>query len=192
VALGALLRADERGARNAGRNNQRAVDGNARDQQQPPSGDAAVEELPRCAAVLAVGEPLNYVEAGAAAAREASLPPFFRKVAAALQPGGLFAFDVIVRGKPSLTRARRLGGKGYEVFVTTRDEGAVLWRDVVCFARRPGQRGYARSHELHRVRVLQTRVLLRQLRAAGFKVKISRGYGAHRLPVRRLAFICSR
>jgi SAM-dependent methyltransferase len=148
--------------------------------------------LPRCAAVLAVGEPLNYVEAGAAAAREASLPPFFRKVAAALQPGGLFAFDVIVRGKPSLTRARRLGGKGYEVFVTTRDEGAVLWRDVVCFARRPGQRGYARSHELHRVRVLQTRVLLRQLRAAGFKVKISRGYGAHRLPVRRLAFICSR
>jgi SAM-dependent methyltransferase len=149
-------------------------------------------ELPRCAAVFAVGEPLNYVEAGAAAAREASLPRFFARVASALAPGGVFAFDVIVRGRPSLSRARHVPGEGFDLFVTTRDEGAVLWRDVVCFARRPGSPGYSRTHELHRVRVLETRALQKQLRAAGFAVRTSRSYGSHRLPVRRLAFICTR
>lgn len=146
--------------------------------------------LPRCAAVFAVGEPLNYVEDGRAAAREADLPRFFARVHAALEPGGVFAFDVIVRGRPSLSRARHVAGRHFDLFVTTRDEGAVLWRDVVCFARRPGQNAHARSHERHRVRVLQASALLRQLRAAGFSVRSAKSYGAHRLPVRRLAFVC--
>lgn len=148
--------------------------------------------LPRCAAVFAVGEPLNYVAAGARAARHASLPRLFARVARALQPGGLFAFDVIVRGRPSLTRARHVQGRGFDVFVTTRDEDDVLWRDVVCFAKRPGAPGWLRTHELHRVRVLDTRALARQLREAGFAVKVARGYGAHPLPVRRRAFLCTR
>jgi SAM-dependent methyltransferase len=148
--------------------------------------------LPRCRAVFAVGEPLNYVDAGAKAAREAALPPFFRKVARALEPGGVFAFDVIVRGRPSLTRARTVRGEGFDLFVTTTDQGAVLFRDVVCFARKPDAKGYSRSHELHRVRVLETRALLKQLRAAGFSVHVSSGYGRHGLPVRRRAFVCVR
>jgi SAM-dependent methyltransferase len=147
--------------------------------------------LPPSAAIFAVGEPLNYVDAGAAAAREADLPRFFARVRRALLPGGLFAFDVIVRGRPSLSRARHVAGRDFDLFVTTRDEGAVLWRDVVCFARRPGQAAYARSHELHRVRVLQASTLKQQLRAAGFLVRSAPSYGSHRLPVRRLAFLCT-
>lgn len=146
--------------------------------------------LPRCRAVFAVGEPLSYVAAGAAAARAAALPRLFSKVARALEPGGLFAFDLIVRGRPSLSRARHLSGTGFDLFVTTRDEGEVLWRDVVCFTRRGT--AWSRSHELHRVRVLRTSDVARALREAGFSVQVSRGYGEHRLPVRRRAFLCAR
>lgn len=156
-------------------------------------GSLYTAPLPRgCAAVLAVGEPLNYVGPGKAAAREASLPRLFRKVARSLAPGGLFAFDVIVRGRPSLSRARHLAGPGYDLFVTTRDEGAVLFRDIVSFTRQPGGRGHRRSREVHRVRVLETRALLRALKAAGFRVEVSSRYGAHPLPVRRRAFLCTR
>jgi hypothetical protein len=112
-------------------------------------------------------------------------------VFAALQPGGVFAFDVIVAGAPSLSRARHVGGEGFDLFVTTRDAGAVLWRDLVCFARKRSD-GWSRSHELHRVRVLKTQEVLRQLRAAGFRVRVSSAYGGHRLPVRRRAFVCTR
>lgn len=156
-------------------------------------GSLYTAPLPQgCAAVFAVGEPLNYVGPGRAAAREASLPRFFRKVARALEPGGLFAFDVIVGGRPKLSRARHLSAPGYDLFVTTRDEGAVLFRDVVSFTRRPGEQGFRRAHELHRVRVLEVRALVRWLEAAGFRVEVSSRYGAHPLPIRRRAFLCTR
>ena len=143
--------------------------------------------LPACDAVFAVGEPLNYVEKNG---RAPAVAPLFRRVAQALRPDGLLVFDVIVAGKPSLHKRGYMAGDDWAVLVDTSDEGAVITRDVTTFVKRGAD--YARSRELHRVRVFDTRALASQLRAAGFSVRVTTSYGAHPLAVRRRAFVCTK
>ena len=50
-------------------------------------------ELPRCSAVVATGEILNYQFEGARSSR-AALRRLFKRVHAALAPGGAFIFDI--------------------------------------------------------------------------------------------------
>lgn len=138
-------------------------------------------------AVLAVGEPLSYLEAGK---RPASLHRFFRNVAGVLRPGGAFVFDVIVMGAPSLTRSAFVGGDGWTTCVATTDSGARLERDVTTFTRKG--RVWARGHETHHVRVLDVYDVRRMLRAAGFTVRVRKRYGEHALAIRRRVFLCRR
>lgn len=145
--------------------------------------------LPRADLILAIGEPLNYLEPGQ---RTAPLAPFFRKAARALAPGGQLIFDVIVDGPGrSLTRRSWAAGADWAVLVDTREDRArhTLVRDVTSFVKRGA--GYARTRELHHVRVLRTREVLRQLRAAGFSVRVRQSYGEHPLAERRRAFVCT-
>jgi len=150
-------------------------------------GSAFEVELPQCAAVTSLGEALGYLPPGAA--RPPAFLPLFRRVHRALLPGGLFAFDLLVRGrgKPLGFRSWRQG-QGWAVLSESREvvERAQLERRIVTF-RRSG-RTWRRSEELHRVRVADSGGVVEALRSAGFRVSTARNYGAHRLLERRLAF----
>ncbi len=146
--------------------------------------------LAPCDAVFCVGEPFNYLEP---TGRTPPLAPFFRRVASALRAGGLFVFDVIVaRPGPGLTRRGWSAGKDWAVLVDTREDARRrrLTRDVTAFVRRNG--AWARSREVHGVRVFRTAELAGLLRSAGFRVRVTSRYGTHALAVRRRAFICTR
>jgi SAM-dependent methyltransferase len=144
-------------------------------------------ELPPCDAVTSIGEVLGYLPPGAA--KPPALKPLFREVHRALRPGGLFAFDLIVRG-----RGRPLGhrswreGDGWAVLHEVSEERspARIQRRIVTFRRRGA--AWRRSDELHRVHVADAVEVARDLRAAGFQVGTARGYGSHPLLERRLAF----
>jgi SAM-dependent methyltransferase len=142
-------------------------------------------DIPSCDAVFAIGEPLNYGE------HAPPLKPLFRKIARALRPGGLFAFDVIV-DKPgkSLTRKAFATGDDWAVLVDTKEDAARkhLVRDVTTFVK--VGKLYSRDREVHHVRVFRTAEIKRALE--GFSVRVSTSYGDHALAVRRRAFMCRR
>lgn len=146
-------------------------------------------ELPRCEAILAIGEPLTYHSPDAAA--EGALQGFFRKAAAALAPGGLLIFDVIVTGSPSLD------GRGYRtardwalLYETTEDDTAPrLTRTIETF-RRDGEH-YRRATEIHHVRIFAENGVRAWLEGVRFDVEVARQYGAMPLLARRVAFFAS-
>src|SRR5215204_3810560 len=131
--------------------------------------------LPGCRAVVAAGEVLNYTER--------SLMPVFRRVRAAIEPGGLFVLDLAGPG--------RVPGGGpvrswwedddWAVLVETREdrERALLTRRMTTF-RRTG-RTWRRGEETHRQRLHRPSEAAGRLRALGFTVRIRRGYEGERL-----------
>ncbi len=143
-------------------------------------------ELPACDAVTSMGEVLGYLPRGAAQAP--SLRPLFRKVFRALRPGGLFAFDLIVRGSTKLDHRSWREGADWSILHEARElaQRRLLERRIVTF-RRSGA-AWRRSDELHRVRIADPAEVAHDLRAAGFRVSTSQRYGTHPLLPRRLAF----
>jgi SAM-dependent methyltransferase len=148
--------------------------------------DAAA--IPDCAAVTALGEVLGY----ARAPREAPgrLPALFRRVARALPAGGLFVFDLVVSGRPSMTYRTWAAGRDWAVLVVVVEDGRWLRRDVTTF-RRIGRR-WRRRTERHWVHVHRAADVVRALRRAGFAVHTARRLGGVPLPPRRLAFVARR
>jgi len=146
--------------------------------------------IQNCDAVLAVGEPLSYHSESTDA--DSLVNDFFQRVADALPPGGLFIFDVIGLGEPSLANRTWLAGQDWAVLVETTENQnhRSLIRDVQVFRRTGG--AYRRSHELHRVRMFDASVLCNTLTACGFAVETSEAYGAQQLPPRRIAFFATR
>lgn len=147
-------------------------------------------DLPQCDVVLAVGEPLNYLERGG---RAPSVARLFRRVARALPVGGLFVFDVIVDGPgPRLDKEGYAAGDDWAVLVRTREDAtrARLTREITSFVRRG--RVFRRTFEVHEVRTFSRADLVRQLGEAGFRVRVVTRYGDHPLAVRRRAFVCTR
>ena len=146
--------------------------------------------IPDCDAVLAAGEPLTYHSESVDA--DSLVNDFFQRVADALPAGGMFIFDVIGLGEPSLANRTWLAGEDWAVLVeTTEDQNdRRLIRDIQVF-RRTGE-AYRRSHEVHRVRLFDISILRNKLAACGFAVETSQSYGAQQLPPRRLAFFATR
>lgn len=144
-------------------------------------------KTPPCQAVTALGEVLNYRfdrRNGAAA-----LVRLFKRVYAALQPGGLFLFDV---AEPELSRNRPRcfwEGDDWATLVeydndTTKQQ---LTREIVTF-RKVG-RLYRRSEETHRLQLYWGADVARMLREVGFRVRLVRGYGSYRLGESLAGFI---
>ena len=144
--------------------------------------------IPPCAAVTSLGEVLGYLP-DESPTRE-SLAPLFRRVAASLAPGGLFVFDLMIRGGAHPMGYRTwTRGDGWSVEAEVREDTrrALLTRDITTF-RRVG-RLYRRSDERHAVRLFARAEVERWLRASGFTVRVTRRYGSFPLAPRRLAFI---
>lgn len=150
--------------------------------------------LPLCDAVTALGEVLGYLPPDGA--RIPSFERFFRRVARALRPGGVLAFDLVVRNPkaPLHTRNWRSGDDWAVLAETIEDpKRGRLVRDVTTFRRVGAGERWRRGHELHRVRVPSRRELLDALRAAGFAVRAAAPrYGSFALGPGRLGFVATR
>jgi SAM-dependent methyltransferase len=140
-------------------------------------------EIEPCAAITALGEVLSYLPP------RVSVAALFRRIACALEPGGLFVFDVLVRGTPPMNYCRARTASSWAVLVDVAENSwrGVLRRDITTFVRVRGS--YRRGFETHVLRVYEARALVRALEHAGFRVSTARSYGRVRLADRRLAFV---
>jgi SAM-dependent methyltransferase len=139
-------------------------------------------KLPPCIAVTAIGEILNYLFDR----RNSSdaLTNLFRRVHAALCPGGLFLFDVAGPGRvPGSGPMNRFWeGKDWAALVISEEDRRrkLLTRQITSF-RRMG-RLYRRDCEIHRLQLLRGVELAAQLRNLGFRVRLLRRYQSLPLP----------
>jgi SAM-dependent methyltransferase len=145
-------------------------------------------KLPRCAAVTAIGEILNYLFDQRNTQR--ALGQFFRRVHDALDPGGLFIFDVATPGRvlgDGPQKSYRENGDWAVLFEAEEDKTRRrLTRRITSF-RRVGEL-YRRDREVHRLRLFDPPKLARQLRAAGFRVRTLSGYGELEFPAGLVGF----
>ena len=146
-------------------------------------------EIPRCWAVTAISEVLNYLFD----AENEELGPgrLFRRVYDALVPGGVFIFDVLGPGQvPPNTRAKGFSvGEDWAV-LSEREEDAgrgTMERRIVSF-RKVGEH-YRRDEEVHRVRLYKASELSAELEHAGFQVESMRSYGDLPLSEGHTAFV---
>jgi SAM-dependent methyltransferase len=147
-------------------------------------------ELPRCAAVVAMGEGLNYVADFDAPPPTADL---FARIASALEPNGLLIFDVMIRGRDTTGPYRTwVAGPDWAclVEIVPEPEQHRLRREIVTFRLVDG--GYRRGHEEHRVHLFSRGELIQQLEEAGFRVRVRRSYGPVALGPGRRLFLCRR
>lgn len=143
-------------------------------------------ELPPCSAVTALGEVFNYLfderNRGAALAR------VFRRVHAALRPGGIFLFDVAQPGRGrSFPAPRYFEGDGWAMGVRVEEKRGVLTRHISTF--RSSGKSWTRDDEVHRLRLYEKADLQRDLRAAGFRVRALKRYGTFEFPPGYLALL---
>ena len=144
-------------------------------------------KLPRCDAVTSLGECFNYLFDEQNSLRR--LCSLFRRVHAALRPGGLFIFDVAEPGRGRGPRVKGVEGKDWANIVEVEEDGAAqcLTRTITSF-RKVG-RLYRRDREVHRLRLYRASEMARELREVGFRVRVVRGYGAYRFPKSYVGFV---
>jgi SAM-dependent methyltransferase len=139
-------------------------------------------QLPQCVAVAAVGEIFNYLFDQGNTCE--ALSALFRRIHAALRPGGLLMFDVAEPGRvpgSGPQRNFREGDDWAALVAAEEDRSARLLTRRITSFRKVGKL-YRRDFEVHRLRLLDGPALAAQLREIGFRVRIVRGYGPARLP----------
>jgi SAM-dependent methyltransferase len=145
--------------------------------------------IPPCNAVTSIGECLNYLfdsDAG-----RPMLINLFLRVYDALNPGGIFVFDLAEPGQvPTGSMARAFTeGDGWMVAVEKHEDRkhAILTRRIITFTKVDAR--YRRDEEEHRQRLYKAPDIAAQLRRIGFRVTVTRRYGAFRLPPAHSAFV---
>ncbi len=146
-------------------------------------------EIPPCAAVTSIGECLNHLLDPTN--DERTLARLFRRVYDAVDPGGVFVFDLLEPGQlPVGTTARGFTeGEGWTVLVEKEEdsERKTLTRRIITF-RRVGDH-YRRSDGTHRVRLYDATEVASELRQVGFEFRITDSYGHYRLPETHPVFV---
>jgi SAM-dependent methyltransferase len=121
-------------------------------------------EVPRCTAVSAIGEVINYAADERAGAER--LPELFARIHAALDPGGLFIFDFATPGRATgEMHVRAIGDWTIESATTERD--GVLERRMTIDGRRT---------EVHRLRLYEPEVVRKCLEGPGFSSEALSAY----------------
>ncbi|HEX4960705.1 MAG TPA: class I SAM-dependent methyltransferase [Thermoanaerobaculia bacterium] len=151
-------------------------------------------ELPRCAAVTALGECVNYLfdPEDADVPSAASLQRLFARVYAALRPGGLFVFDVAEPGQvpPDQPRKGMTSGLGWVIQVEVREDpkARLLTRSMIFHRLLEGDR-IRRGEEVHHQRLYTKKEVKAALAGAGFQVRTARAYGTVPLPLAHTVFL---
>ena len=136
-------------------------------------GSLTRTNIPRCEAVIAIGEVVSYVST--------SLRPFFTRVYASLERGGVFIFDFIESAERRTYAAKSFEGTDWALIIraTVDDGGGTLTRRMTLLRNVGGK--YRRTHETHHVRLRNCGDVRDALRDAGFSVTLRRSYGRYRL-----------
>lgn len=144
--------------------------------------------LPRCAAVAAVGEIVNYLfdERNDWPALKGLIGRAYR----ALEPGGVFLFDSSGPGRAPAGEPAKFHrqGEGWAILSEAQEDerGRILTRRIASFTRQG--RLYRRDDETHRLRLYPADEIAEELRRVGFAVRVMRGYGKQELPEGMRAF----
>jgi SAM-dependent methyltransferase len=144
--------------------------------------------LPPCDVVTIIGEGIQYLQPN-----ESKLPPvtnLFKRVAAALRPGGLFIFDAIARANKPMNYYHGRTKRDWTVFVEAKQKGNLLTRQIVIFRKVDGY--WRRSDEIHSVSLINVDETIAALRGCGFNVQATRKYGSFELAPNRVGFIAQK
>jgi SAM-dependent methyltransferase len=158
-----------------------------------PGGQFRVEslltaQLPRCIAIAAVGECVNYLFDDRHSLE--GVRQVLGRAFAALVPGGLLVFDVAEPGRvPDGASKTFTEGEDWAVLVAAEEDlqHEFVTRHITTF-RRAGEL-YRRDHEIHRLRLLPRKQVLSWLQDIGFRVEILNAYGTTRFPTRYVGFL---
>jgi SAM-dependent methyltransferase len=135
--------------------------------------------LPRCVAVTSLGECLNYLFDPSN--RMVAIRRLFHRVYKALQPGGLFVFDIAEPGREDGPRQNHRQGPGWAVLVDVDLDARTnrLTRCITTF-RKDGAL-YRRDEEIHSQQLYKRGDIAKELRSAGFRVRTIDAYGAQQM-----------
>lgn len=142
-------------------------------------GSLLKTKLPRCAAVTSLGECLNYLFDRSNSLIQ--LRRLFRRVYDALEPGGVFIFDIAEPGRGKGPRQKHREGKDWAVLVEVDEDTKTsrLTRRITTFRREGGV--YRRDEETHRLQLYRRSEVARELRSAGFRVCTLTSYGQQQM-----------
>ncbi len=126
--------------------------------------------LPNCSAAVAVGEVFNY----ATADYGGELARLFRRVFEALEPGGVFLFELAAPGRGGVAQAFT-EGDDWAVGMTATELNDILVRRITSF-RRMRDGDWTRSFEEHRLRLWSAADATQELVTAGFEVALLDSY----------------
>ncbi|MBX2820139.1 MAG: class I SAM-dependent methyltransferase [Rhodothermaceae bacterium] len=139
-------------------------------------------QIPSCTAVTCMGECMNYLFDQDHSDEQLRL--LFSRIHDALQPGGLFIFDVAGPGYADATgpHKRHFISEDWAVLVHVSEykREQKLTRYITAF-RKTEDGSYRRTEEVHRIQLLTGAHLAKILRDIGFKVRIRKGYGNFQL-----------
>ena len=132
-------------------------------------------KLPQCAAITSLGECLNYLFDKDN--RISQLRRLFRRVYTALEPGGLFIFDIAEPGRGKGPAQKHREGPGWAVLVDVDEDTLTnrLTRRITTF-RRVGS-AFRRDEEVHRLQLYSRSEVAKELRDVGFRVRTLTHYG---------------
>ena len=131
--------------------------------------------LPKCDAIVAVGECFNY-RAATPSRHGLAVRSFLRRAAEALPPGGILLFDFLelAPGRSPL-RTVYACGDDWAILVNVREYRAAIIRAIIAVRFAAGR--CRCSQETHRQMRLSRGQIARTLRAAGFATTFRDGYG---------------
>lgn len=133
-------------------------------------------DLPAGSAAVAIGEVLNYATVNEAHA----LTRVFRNVFDALEPGGVFLFDLASPGRGGNGRVFSEGGDWAVGMVATELDGRLI-RRIATF-RKVENGAWRRSDEEHHLRLWPVREVTERLVSVGFEAERLDGYHGASLP----------
>jgi SAM-dependent methyltransferase len=122
--------------------------------------------IPRAVAVTALGEVLNYAtntRAGIDALRTLAI-----RVRAALEPNGVFMFDISTPGRGTYVQFHDAGDWSLGMHSIEHDDSS-LTREIVIYTRNPDGT-FTRIDETHELRLYEPSDVVAALEAAGFNV----------------------
>lgn len=133
-------------------------------------------DIPPCAAIVAMGEILNYGTFEAV-----------RKLIARATTK-LLVFDVAERGTYPPYDESRVEGIDWNVIAIKESDGTHLTRRVLTF--RAHGETMRRTEEVHTLELYDRAAIRALLREHGFRVQVRRSYGTRRLPNGHAVYVC--
>lgn len=148
-------------------------------------------ELPKCDAVTSIGECLNYQfnEHGLA-----DIKQLFARIYQALQPGGLFIFDIAEPGYVTGANPEKTyyQGEDWAILLEKEEDQKTNKLTLKMTIFRQVDNLYRRSKEIQFVQLYKASEIAKELRKIGFRVRIIRRYGEFKFRKAVVGFIATK